>query len=129
MMNFAEFQILDRVGKVKDFQGKTHVTLCANYGYTDRKSGERKEQPHWNEIVVFAETTRAYINKYCKPGDLAMARGRIKQNIREAAGQTIYSVDLITDPDGFSILAQKSAQSEGDTEQEPAAKSKPKAKK
>ena len=129
MMNFAEFQILGRVGKVKDFTGKTHVTLCANYGYTDRKTNERKEQPHWNEIVIFAESTRKYINDYCKPGDLVMARGRIKQNTREADGQKVYSVDLICDPDGFSILAQKADPSEQGEASEPTDKPKGRAKK
>jgi hypothetical protein len=31
MMNLAEFTILGRVGKIKPFEGKTSVTICANY--------------------------------------------------------------------------------------------------
>ncbi len=35
----AEFTILGRVGKIKPFEGKTNVTICANYPYWS-KEGE-----------------------------------------------------------------------------------------
>lgn len=103
MSNIAEFTILGRVGKVKEFQGKTNLTICANYPFKDKDG--TKENPHWNEISVFTESTRGYIKSYCQPGDLVMARGRIKQNSFEKDGQKIYSVDLIATE--FSILAHK----------------------
>ena len=33
MMNIAEFTILGRVGKIKPFDGKTNVTIFANYSF------------------------------------------------------------------------------------------------
>ena len=60
MKNFAEFQILGRVGKIKQFDGKVNVTVCANY--PTKKDSETRENPHWNEVSIsrrrFAITLR-----------------------------------------------------------------------
>ena len=109
MKNLAEFSILGRVGKIKEFQGKTNLTICANYPYKD-KEGAQKENPHWNEVAIFAEATRSYIKKYCNSGDLVMARGRIRQNSFQRDGETVYTVDM--NCDDFSILAAKMAATE-----------------
>ena len=42
MKNFAEFQILGRVGKIKQFDGKVNVTVCANYP-TKKDSRDARE--------------------------------------------------------------------------------------
>jgi len=104
MMNLAEFTILGRVGKIKPFEGKTNVTICANYPYRN-KEGEKASAAHWNEVTIFSEATRGYIAKFCKEGDLAIVRGRIKQNSFTRNGSTVYSVDLLADE--FSVLASK----------------------
>ena len=104
MMNIAEFTILGRVGKIKPFDGKTNVTICANYSFRNRE-GERDSAAHWNEVTIFAEATRDYIAKYAKEGDLVIARGRIKQTSFTRNGSTVYGVDLLADE--FSILAPK----------------------
>ena len=104
MMNIAEFTILGRVGKIKPFDGKTNVTICANYSFRNR-DGERDSAAHWNEVTIFAEATRDYIAKYAKEGDLVIARGRIKQTSFTRNGATVYGVDLLADE--CSILAPK----------------------
>ena len=104
MMNIAEFTILGRVGKIKPFDGKTNVTICANYTFRNR-DGERDSAAHWNEVTIFAEATRGYIASYCKEGDLVIARGQIKQTSFTRNGSTVYGVDLLADE--FSILAPK----------------------
>ena len=58
-MNIAEFTILGRVGKIKPFDGKTNVTICANYSFRNR-NGERDSAAHWSEVTIFAEATRDY---------------------------------------------------------------------
>ena len=103
MLNIAEFSILGRVGKIKDFQGKINVTICANLGYKTKDGW--KDEPHWNEVSIFAEGARKYITDNCQAGDLVMARGRMNQNRFEKDGQKIYSVDFIATE--FSIIAHK----------------------
>ena len=58
MMNIAEFTILGRVGKIKPFDSKTNVTICANYSFRNRE-GERDSAAHWNEVLSAARI-RAY---------------------------------------------------------------------
>ena len=128
MMNIAEFTILGRVGKIKPFDGKTNVTICANYTFRNR-DGERDSAAHWNEVTIFAEAARSYIATYCKEGDLVVARGRIKQTSFTRNGATVYGVDLLADE--FSVLAPKAdrAPASAETEAEtPKAKGKARAK-
>ena len=61
MKNFAEFQILGRVGKIKQFDGKVNVTVCANY--PTKKDSETRENPHWNEVSIFSEAVRDYADE------------------------------------------------------------------
>jgi single-stranded DNA-binding protein len=104
MKNFAEFQILGRIGKIKEFDGKVNVTVCANYP-SKTKDGETRDNPHWNEVSIFSEAVRGYATKYGKAGDLVHIRGRVKQNSFERNGEKVYTVDLVADD--FSILASK----------------------
>ena len=119
MKNFAEFQILGRVGKIKEFDGKVNVTVCANY--PTKKDGETRDNPHWNEVSIFAEAVRGYATKYAKAGDLVYIRGRIKQNSFERNGEKVYTVDMVAED--FSILASKAEKADETSEQsEPAKK-------
>ena len=119
MKNFAEFQILGRVGKIKEFDGKVNVTVCANY--PTKKDGETRDNPHWNEVSIFAEAVRNYATKYAKAGDLVFVRGRVKQNSFERNGEKVYTVDMVAED--FSILASKAEKADESSEQsEPAKK-------
>ena len=106
MMNIAEFTILGRVGKIKTFDSKTNVTICANCSFRNR-DGERNSALHWNEVTIFADVARSYVANFCKEGDLVLARSRIKQTSFTSNGATVYGVDLLTDE--FSVLASNVA--------------------
>ena len=108
MKNFAEFQILGRVGKIKQFDGKVNVTVCANY--PTKKDSETRENPHWNEVSIFSEAVRDYATKYVKAGDLVLVRGRMKQNSFERNGEKVYTVDL----DRGGLLNSRVEKREGD---------------
>ena len=45
MRNIAEFQIIGRVGKVKEVGSTLRVSICANYPAKD-KHGEWQDNPH-----------------------------------------------------------------------------------
>jgi single-strand DNA-binding protein len=109
MRTFAEFQILGRIGMVREVGQTTRVSICANYAFKDR-GGETKDKPHWNEITIWAESTRKYVRDYATSGDLVIARGTVKQSSFEKSGERIYTVDL--NCDDFSILASKPEKSE-----------------
>jgi single-stranded DNA-binding protein len=102
MKTFAEFQILGRIGKVREVGQTTRVSICANYAFKDR-NGETKDKPYWNEITIWSESARKYVRDYAKSGDLVVARGTLKQGSFEKDGEKVYTVDL--NCDDFSILA------------------------
>jgi single-strand DNA-binding protein len=109
MRTFAEFQILGRVGKVREVGQTTRVSICVNYVFKDR-GGEAKDKPHWNEITIWTESTRKYVRDYAKSGDLVIARGSVKQSSFEKSGERIFTVDL--NCDDFSIVASKHEKSD-----------------
>ena len=109
MKTFAEFQILGRIGKVREVGQTTRVSICANYVFKD-PNGDTKDRPYWNEVTIWSESARKYARDYAKPGDLVVARGTLKQGSFEKEGEKVYTVDL--NCDDFSILA--SAKSEKD---------------
>ncbi len=96
-----------------------NVTVCANY--PTKKDGETRDNPHWNEVSIFAEAVRNYATKYAKAGDLVFVRGRVKQNSFERNGEKVYTVDMVAED--FSILASKAEKADEAFEQsEPAKK-------
>jgi single-strand DNA-binding protein len=106
MKTFAEFQILGRIGKIREVGKTTRVSICANYAYKDR-NGDTKDRPYWNELTIWSDSARKYVRDYAKAGDLVMARGILKQSSFEKNGETVYTVDL--NCDDFSILASAKA--------------------
>ncbi|MBG0792462.1 single-stranded DNA-binding protein [Methylocystis sp. H62] len=106
MKTFAEFQILGRIGKVREVGQTTRVSICANYAFKDR-NGEIQDRPYWNEITIWSESARKYVRDYAKPGDLVVARGTLKQSSFEKDGEKVYTVDL--NCDDFSIVASAKA--------------------
>ncbi|CAN2536494.1 MULTISPECIES: single-stranded DNA-binding protein [unclassified Methylosinus] len=112
MKNIAEFQLIGRVGAVKKVGSTTHVTIASNYSYKD-EGGEWRDDPHWNEVVVFSTVTTRYIEKYIGKGDLVHARGRVRQNNYERDdGERVFTVDLICND--FSRLAQAADNRDGE---------------
>src|SRR5260370_42322658 len=94
MRNIAEFQIIGRVGQIKPVGSTVRVSLAANYPFKD-KAGEWKDNTHWNEVTIFQDSMRGYVQKHLSKGDLVHARGRIKQNSYVKDDETRYTVDLV----------------------------------
>jgi len=103
MKNFAEFQIVGRIGKIKAFDNATRVTIAANYRRQDEE-GNWGDDPHWNEVVVFSKKTRDYISEHAKQGSLAFVRGRLRQDsFTDANGEQRFATNLIATD--FALLA------------------------
>ncbi len=103
MRNIAQFQIIGRVSTIK-LVGKTlRITICANYPFKD-KQGNWKDDALWNEVTIFDENRRTYIQDNIEKGDLVHVRGQVKQNSFERGGAKVYTVDLIANE--FSCLAK-----------------------
>jgi single-strand DNA-binding protein len=94
MKNIAEFTLIGRIGKVEILDTATRLSIASTYR---RRTGDGSyaDDPHWNTVVVFTESTRRYIGEHVARGDLVMARGRLRQSTWEKDGSTHYGVDLI----------------------------------
>ena len=108
MKNFAEFDILGRVGKIETLSGATRISIASNYS-RKQDDGQYADDPHWNTVVVFSESTRRYVGEHVAKGDLVLARGRIRESRWEKDGETRYGVDLLCFD--FARLSSRQAES------------------
>ena len=111
MKNFATFTILGRIARITPLNNVTKVTIAANYR-RKTKDGALEDDPHFNEVTIFDANTRRYIEEHCAKGDLVHVEGRLRQNKFERDGQTVYTVDLISQD--FGKLASKAEASDED---------------
>jgi single-stranded DNA-binding protein len=103
MRNIAEFALIGRIGSIKQVGSTMRVTIASNYSRKN-KTGEWVDDAHWNEITIFDDGTKTYIDKYLDKGDLVHARGRIRQASYEKDGEQVYTVNLICTQ--FACLAR-----------------------
>lgn len=103
MRTFAEFQIIGRVGKIKEVGTTLRVSIAAEYGRRD-DNGDSKSSPYWNEVTLFNENVIKWAKDNVRPGDVVHARGTIRQSQWERSdGSTEYGVTLAADNfDDFS---------------------------
>ena len=109
MKTFAEFQIIGRVGQVKDVGGILRVSIAAEYGKRD-DNGDFQSRPFWNEVTVFTENVANWIRENIEPGDLVHTRGTIRDNSYEKDGQTVYDKTMASHQ--FDLLAKKTEQND-----------------
>lgn len=107
MRTFAEFQIIGRVGKIKEVGTTLRVTIAAEYGRKDN-NGDFQSNPYWNEITLFNDRAIAWARENVGPGDLVHTRGTIRQTDYEKDGDRVYSITLAAND--FDLLTKKQAE-------------------
>ncbi|MBB4200883.1 hypothetical protein CCR94_00955 [Rhodoblastus sphagnicola] len=93
MCQCAEFQIIGRVGKIKKVGSTLRVTIAASYPYKD-DHGDWQERTRWNEITIFQDARKGYVQRNILTGDLIRAVGMLEQTSWEKDGETVYGVTL-----------------------------------
>ena len=93
MCQCAEFQIIGRVGQLKKVGSTLRVTIAASYPYKDDR-GDWQERTRWNEITIFYDARKEYVQRNIKAGDLVRAIGVVEQTSWEKDGETVYGVTL-----------------------------------
>jgi single-stranded DNA-binding protein len=103
MKTFAQFEIIGRIGRVKQVGPTLRVSLAAEYGRKDDR-GEFQSRPFWNEVTIFNETSAKWITEHVQVGDVVRAFGTVRQTQWEdEEGRTIYGVTLAAEEfDDFS---------------------------
>ncbi len=103
MRTFAEFQIIGRVGKIKEVGSTLRVSIAADYGRKNDQ-GEYESNPYWNEVTLFNENVQKWAKENVQPGDIVHARGTMRQTQWENSdGGTEYGMTLAAESfDDFS---------------------------
>lgn len=105
MFDIAEFNIIGRIGKIKEFDSIVRVSIASNASYKDTTTGDWVDRVYWNEVAIFDIGTRNYVTKNMNAGDYVRARGIIRQNNFEKNGEKVFKTDLIVE--SFSRLPVK----------------------
>ncbi|PIE70089.1 MAG: single-stranded DNA-binding protein [Deltaproteobacteria bacterium] len=88
---------LGRDPEISYTQGGTAVcrfNIATSERWTDRQTGERKEQTEWHRVVTFNRTAENCGN-YLSKGRSVYVEGRLQTSSYEKDGITRYSTDII----------------------------------
>ena len=109
MKTFAEYQIIGRVGNIKEVGNTLRVSIAAEYGKRNN-NGDFESNPFWNEVTIFNDNTAKWVRENVQPGDLVHTRGTIRQTSYEKDGTTVYGMTLASNQ--FDLLARKQQEEE-----------------
>jgi len=93
MNTIAEFTIIGRVGDIREVGSTLRVNVASSHSRRDNH-GDWVERTRWNEITVFGDATRGYVNRNIAKGDLIFTSGTMGQTKWEKDGETFYGVTL-----------------------------------
>ncbi|PKQ10900.1 MAG: hypothetical protein CVT70_17205 [Alphaproteobacteria bacterium HGW-Alphaproteobacteria-1] len=108
MKTFAKFEIVGRVGKIKEVGTTLRVSIAAEYGKRDN-NGDFQSRPFWNEVTIFNENVIKWAKENVATGDLVRAEGTLRQSDWEGKdGETVYGMTLASDAfDNYSLAIRK----------------------
>ena len=86
--NDPEFVSFDNGGRI----GK--LALATSKKWTDKQTGEIKEQTQWHNIVVHGRTVEV-VEKYVKKGDKLCITGEINYKQWEKDGEKKYMTEIV----------------------------------
>ena len=102
--------LIGNLGKDPEVRKLESGTTVANFSiatsesYTDRTSGERKENTDWHDIVVWRGLAEV-VEKYVRKGMKVYIEGRLKKRSwQDKEGQTRYTTEVLAD--NMTILSK-----------------------
>lgn len=96
MINFAQFRIIGRIGKITKLDKVTHISVASDRKVKDDK-GNWKTEADWNTVTIFPEQMRKRMAnvKVGKKGNQILVEGTIQTNSYEKDGTRVYKTNLI----------------------------------
>lgn len=102
--------LIGRVGKDPEIVNTANGTKIAKFSlavsesYTDKRSGERKENTEWCNIVVYAEKTAEVVEKYVQKGALLYVEGKMQtRKYQDRDGADRYTTEVVVQAFGGSV--------------------------
>ncbi|MEQ1694740.1 MAG: single-stranded DNA-binding protein [Hyphomicrobiaceae bacterium] len=102
--------LIGHVGKdpeIRSMQSGEKVgnfSLATSQRWTDKNTGEKKEQTEWHRIVVFNDNLCGIIEKYIKKGSKLLVEGEIRtRKWTTESGEDKYSTEIVLGKFGGQI--------------------------
>jgi single-strand DNA-binding protein len=75
----------------------TNASIATSYGWTDKASGEKKEETEWHRIV-FRGRLAEIAGEYLKKGSQVYVEGRLRtRKWQDKEGQDRYTTEIVVD--------------------------------
>lgn len=109
-MSINEVTLLGNIGSAPEVRtlesGKkvATVSLATNDYWTDKQSGEKKQDTQWHKITIWSERTIEYIAERFAKGDLVAVRGNLSYNEYEDSNNVKHrSVEVVVSKPGTYV--------------------------
>ena len=90
---------LGRDPEVRSTQGGTRIanlSVATSEGWTDKRSGERREKTEWHRVVIFNEHIVKVVEKYLEKGSKVYLEGALQtRKWTDNAGVERYSTEVV----------------------------------
>lgn len=122
-MSLNHIYVVGRIGRIDSRATKagtyTSVSVAVSEKWTDRKTGESKENTEWIPCVAFGRTAELMRDNFSK-GDQIGLEGKIRTRSYEKDGHKHYATEVLTQNLLYFPEKQKPAEKEFDFNQAPA---------
>ncbi len=75
---------------------RARFSLATTDNYTDRQSGERREETQWHTVIVWGKQAE-HVGKYLSKGRLVSVEGKVQYRTYEKDGATRYVTEIRAD--------------------------------
>jgi single-strand DNA-binding protein len=97
--------LIGNVGKdpeirmTRDGKKIANFSVATSESWTDKGSGERRDQTEWHTVVVFNERVADVVEKYLRKGHKVAVEGQIKsRKWQDKNGQDRYTTEIVIGP-------------------------------
>ncbi|HUB48227.1 MAG TPA: single-stranded DNA-binding protein [Acetobacteraceae bacterium] len=98
-------QLIGNLGRDPDVRstqggGKVaNLSIATTEAWTDKHSGERREQTEWHRVVVFGDGLTTIIERYLQKGSKVYIEGSLKtRKWTDQANQERYATEVVLQP-------------------------------
>ncbi|NOL48745.1 single-stranded DNA-binding protein [Pelistega europaea] len=77
--------------------GVANFSLATTYGWTDKQTGERKEETEWHRVVTFGALSDI-VERFLRKGSQVYIEGRLKtRKWQDKSGKDQYTTEVIAE--------------------------------
>lgn len=94
-----------------------NLAIATSDSWTDKASGERKEQTEWHRVVILNDALVAVVEKYCHKGTKIYVEGQIKtRKWTDSAGVEKVTTEIVVGRfNGVVVILDKVTKAEDES--------------